>query len=66
MSLSQEGTEAHLGLCIWFDSFEVRTVAGKLISLEEFCDGGRRWWDAMYAGDPRTRGHGIVPAGEDS
>lgn len=65
LSLFQEGPEAHLDLCIWFDSFEIRTASGEPVSLDEFCDGGRRWWDAVYAGDPRTDGHGIVPLGED-
>ena len=25
--------------------------------------GGRRWWYALYAGDDRVQGHGIIPMG---
>jgi hypothetical protein len=30
-------------------------------ALEEFAAGGVRWWDGLYANDPRTAGHGIAP-----
>ena len=62
ISLFQEDGERHLDLCIWFGSFEIQTPSGDLVPLSEFCEGGRRWWDALYRDDPRTEGHGIVPA----
>lgn len=60
----QEGVERQLDLCIWFDALELFTPSGERLSLSDFCEGGRRWWDALYAGDPRTAGHGIVPGGD--
>lgn len=61
---SGAGPDRHLDLCIWFDELEVRRPDGTVVPLEEFAAGGRRWWDAMHAGDKRTEGHGIFPAGE--
>jgi hypothetical protein len=49
-------------LCIWFESFEIFDAMGNPISIADFIAGGERWWSAMQAGDPRTQGHGIVPA----
>ncbi|MBO0699664.1 MAG: hypothetical protein J2P46_14810, partial [Zavarzinella sp.] len=60
---SGAGPARHLDLCVWFDELEVRRTDGAVIRLEEFAASGRRWWDAMYAGDKRTEGHGIFPAG---
>jgi hypothetical protein len=51
----------HLDLCIWFDDLEIRRPDGSVLSLEDFAAGGKRWWDAMYGGDERTQGAGIVP-----
>ncbi len=51
----------HLDLCVWFDELEVRRPDGSLVPLEEFAAGGRRWWNAFYAGDQRSEGHGIFP-----
>jgi hypothetical protein len=31
------------------------------IALDDFAAGGVRWWDGLYANDPRTAGHGIAP-----
>jgi hypothetical protein len=39
----------------------VTTAAGQPLEVEGFVAGGRRWWDALYAGDSRAGGHGIVP-----
>jgi hypothetical protein len=58
---SGAGPARHLDLCVWFDELEVRRPDGTGVPLEEFAAGGRRWWDAMYAGDKRTEGHGIFP-----
>jgi len=51
----------HLDFRIWFDELEVFDQRSESISLQSFADGGTRWWDALYAGDPRTQGHGIRP-----
>ena len=59
---SARHADQHLDVCIWFDELEVRRPDGSVLSLEEFAAGGKRWWDAMYAGDKRTQGAGIIPA----
>ena len=51
----------HLDLCIWFDELSTLTPSHHLIPLDDFAAGGKRWWDGMYAGDPRTSTSGIVP-----
>jgi hypothetical protein len=56
-----DGPGESLDLWLWFDTLEVRTPGGDLIPLAEFIAGGRRWWDALFAGDERTAGAGIVP-----
>jgi hypothetical protein len=63
LMLFQEGatTNRHLDLWIWFSEMLIRDPAGKIIPLSDFTAGGKRWWDALHAGDPRTNGHGIVP-----
>ncbi|MGN6625325.1 MAG: hypothetical protein ACTHLN_01785, partial [Tepidisphaeraceae bacterium] len=64
MTVFQESAQhavQHLNLCIWFDDLEIRRPDGSVLSLEDFATGGKRWWDAMYAGDERTQGAGIVP-----
>ncbi|MEV6967768.1 hypothetical protein AB0M47_21935 [Hamadaea sp. NPDC051192] len=50
----------HLDLRIWFDSLRVTDPDGGEIPLQDFIDGGVRWWDALFARDPRTQGRGIV------
>ena len=57
------GPARHLDLCVWFDELEVRRPDGTAIPLEDFAAGGRRWWTGLHAGDDRTEGHGIFPAG---
>ncbi len=59
-------SDRHLDLWVWFADFLIRDAAGNRIEISEFTAGGKRWWDAMYAGDPRAQGHGIVPGGSDS
>ena len=56
----------HLDLWIWFDGILIRDAVGNTIDISDFGSGGRRWWDAMYAGDSRTKSHGIVAGGVDS
>jgi hypothetical protein len=53
--------DRHLDLRIWFGGFRVERPDGAVISLREFCDGGIRWWDGLFAGDERTEGLGISP-----
>ena len=65
ITLFQVGTDRHLDLCIWFDSFGLRDGAGGFPKLDEFMDGGKRWWDGFYSGDPRTHGEGIVHTDKD-
>lgn len=66
--LFQEGATVnrHLDLWIWFDAMLVRDASGNTIELSDFIAGGKRWWDALHAGDPRVEGHGIIPGGKDS
>jgi hypothetical protein len=59
--LFQEADEAHLDLCFWFDDLVVHAPSHEEIPLDEFAAGGKRWWDALYAGDQRTADSGIVP-----
>lgn len=61
ISVFQESPTRTLDLCIWFDRLEIFTPSGQKLSLEEFIAGGKRWWDAFYAGDERTRGLGLYP-----
>ena len=62
MLFQEEGDDRFLELCVWFGSLLIRTPAREAVSIDDFIAGGRRWWDAMYAGDPRTEGRGITPA----
>lgn len=60
--LFQEGgVNGSLRLWLWFDAMELRTPSGDPISLDDFITAGCRWWDGLYAGDPRTSGAGISP-----
>jgi len=62
VELFQEGAtvDRHLDLRIWFTDLEIRDRAGQGIPVDAFIAGGVRWWDALYAGDRTTDGHGIV------
>jgi hypothetical protein len=60
-----QGGASTLDLCFWFDTMTVLTAAYGEIELAAFAAAGRRWWDALYAGDPRTAGAGIVPLRRD-
>jgi hypothetical protein len=61
LDLFQAGHDRHLDLRIWFDELRVFTPEHEEIALDEFAAGGVRWWDGLYANDPRTAGHGIAP-----
>lgn len=62
--LFQEGGSAqprHLDLRIWFAQIQITIPDGRSIALRDFIAAGVRWWDGLYAGDPRTSGQGIFP-----
>jgi hypothetical protein len=63
--LFQEGAtdDRVLDLWIWFSDFIVRDAEGSTIPLDRFVADGKRWWEALYAHDPRTEGHGIIAGG---
>jgi len=67
LMLFQEGATAnrHLDLWFWFADLLIRDASGTTIAVSDFTAGGKRWWDAMHASDPRTQGHGIVAGGKD-
>ena len=50
-------------LCVWFDQLAIRSPRGADIPIDSFVASGKRWWDAFYAGDERTRGFGMAPLG---
>lgn len=52
-----------LDLRIEFDELSVEDSRRTEISLEDFAEGGRRWWEAFDRGDPRTAGHGLSRPG---
>jgi hypothetical protein len=58
---SGTGERRHLDLRLWFDELRIFGPDRAEIAFDDFTAGGVRWWDAMYAGDERTKGHGIVP-----
>lgn len=57
---TQAGTDRILDLKIWFDEIRILRPDYSSIPLDEFIAGGKRWWDGLYKGDPRTQGQGIV------
>jgi hypothetical protein len=65
LQLFQEGQGRHLDLCIWFDRLQILSPAGDELDVNDVIAGGRRWWDALYANDPRATGRGIVPLRRD-
>ncbi|HEU5002111.1 MAG TPA: hypothetical protein VFW71_04955 [Actinomycetota bacterium] len=58
------GPLRHLDLRIWFQRLAAFDYDWRPRDLTEVAAGGRRWWEAFNQGDPRTRGHRMVPAGE--
>ena len=61
LTIFQEGVDRHLDVRIWFDHLRVLRPDHTEIPVEDFIAGGKRWWDGLYSGDPRTRGAGIIP-----
>jgi hypothetical protein len=60
---SGAGPARHLDLRIWFNGLAGYDFDSQPVPLVEAAAAGRRWWDALFARDPRVAGHGIVPAG---
>jgi hypothetical protein len=58
----ENGTERQLAVRFWFDELRIYQPDGHEVPLDDFTAAGVRWWDGMRAHDPRTTGHGIVPA----
>lgn len=63
--LFQEEAERCLELCAWFEDLTITDGKARTVPVEDFLAGGRRWWDALYAGDRRVQGHGIVATRQD-
>jgi len=61
LDLFQEGNGRHLDIRIWFDELDIRDPRGDTVPFDEFIEGGQRWRDGPFAGDPRTQGAGITP-----
>lgn len=59
VTLFQDEHDRILDLKVWFDRIEVFDPRQKPIALEAFIEGGKRWWEAFYAGDERTSGLGM-------
>lgn len=65
LQLFQAGNapDRHLDLQFWLESIRAFRPTGEEIDFDEFTAGGQRWWDGLYAGDPRTADSGIQPMG---
>ncbi|MFE3191599.1 hypothetical protein ACFXHA_21495 [Nocardia sp. NPDC059240] len=63
MEFSQEeGIDPReLDVRVWFDGAVVTDQQGNPIPLQDFIDGGVRWWQAHDAGDPRAMRPDVVP-----
>jgi hypothetical protein len=59
----EQGVSRHLDLRLWFADLWVTRRDETQVDVDQLNAASRRWWDAMYAGDPRVQGHGIVRGG---
>jgi hypothetical protein len=50
-----------LAVRLWFDELRIFTPTWKEIDLAAFIESGKRWWDGLDTGNPRTEGFGIYP-----
>ena len=55
----QHASPRELDLRLWFDGLAAVDATGGILNIGDIIDDGARWWDGLYAGDPRTRGEGI-------
>ena len=58
---SRADPERHFDLRIWFRHLSAYDRQNQPKDIYEVAAAGRRWWDGLYAGDPRTQRNGIVP-----
>jgi hypothetical protein len=61
LHLFQESGRGKLDVQLWFDGLQIRDAVGHDVSIDTFIAGGKRWWDGVFSGDPRTNGSGIQP-----
>jgi hypothetical protein len=58
----QEGVDPReLDVRVWFEGIEIADRAGRAVPLADFVAGGRRWWRAHDACDPRTMLPDVAP-----
>ncbi|MBF6173523.1 hypothetical protein [Nocardia blacklockiae] len=58
----QEGIDPReLDVRVWFEGVEVETAEGLSVPPADFVAGGRRWWKAHDACDPRTMLPDVAP-----
>jgi hypothetical protein len=62
--LFQELGDRTLVFRVWFDHLRILTPTREDVPCDEFTAAGVRWWKAWRERDPRTDGHGIIPAGQ--
>jgi hypothetical protein len=61
VSLEGGAPARHLDLRVWFTDLCITAADAQPIALADFIAAGVRWWDGLYARDPRTSGKGIFP-----
>jgi hypothetical protein len=61
LELFQETSDRILAVRVWFETLRVFDQATGEVPLDRFTAGGVKWWDAMFAGDERTKESGISP-----
>jgi hypothetical protein len=59
--LFQQNAHKVVDVWIWFDDLEFRNMDGKLLQPSWLVTEAKRWWDALWTGDPRTAKAGIYP-----
>jgi len=67
LTLFQEGgsPDRILDLRIWFQDIAFCRPSGEKVPIATVIDEGKRWWDGLYSGDPRTQDQGIHPLKND-
>ena len=61
LEVFQETPARILAVRVWFDTVRVFDQTARELTLDQFVAGGVRWWDALFAGDERTKQSGISP-----